>query len=142
MYQSLAALLGPFPALYILITAGLAVLWRKRVDSRRRLLLVTVPFIVLGILSTPAVGYLALGSLEWRYLPNADLPRDHQAIVVLSGDIRLPDARVPDVELGDATLLRCLHAAQIYYDRPCPVVVCGGKMAPQYARTHAGTSHA
>ncbi len=109
MYQTLSALSEPFSVLYLLVAAGLAMLWWRRVESRRRLLAVTVPFIVVGIISTPAVAYFAIGSLEWRYAPETDLPKDGEAIVVLAGEVRPPDARVAEVEMADATLLRCLR---------------------------------
>jgi len=108
MYQFSVALLQPFPLLYIAAAVGLALLWRNRVAARKRLMLVTVPFVLLGVICTPAVGYLALGSLEWRYPPGTELPEGTQAIVVLSGSVRPLDATSSAVELGPDTLLQCL----------------------------------
>jgi uncharacterized SAM-binding protein YcdF (DUF218 family) len=127
MYQFLAALLEPFLLLYILIAAGLVVLWQKRIASRRKFL-IAVPFVILGVVSTPAIRYLSLGSLEWSYSRQADLPKETEAIVVLGGYVRPPDPRVSTAELETDTLLRCLHAARLYRRQPCLVVVCGGKV--------------
>lgn len=131
MYQFLSALVQPFPLLYLLGAIGLVVLWRNRVETRRRLLWVTVPFVILGIASMPIVGYLAIGSLEWRYPPQDDVPEGTEAIVVLSGYVRPPSNSVPEVELGAETLLRCLHAARLHHQgKPCKMVASGGKVDP------------
>lgn len=47
MYQSIVALLQPFPLLFFVVTVGLVLLWRRRVETRRLLLLVTVPWVAL-----------------------------------------------------------------------------------------------
>ena len=127
----LQALLQPFPLLYLLGAIGLVVLWRKRVETRKRLLLVTIPFVALGIACLPFVGYLAIGSLEWRYPPQDALPEGTEVIVVLGGSIRPTSDTVPEVELGAETLLRCLHAARLHRQgKPCKIVVSGGRVDP------------
>lgn len=129
MYQFSVALLQPFPLLYIVAAVGLVLLWWNRVAARRRLVLVTVPFVLLGVACTPAVGYLALGSLEWRYPPGTELPEGTQAIVVLSGSVRPLDATSSAVELGPDTLLRCLDAARLYHrGKPSLLVLSGGEV--------------
>jgi uncharacterized SAM-binding protein YcdF (DUF218 family) len=131
MYQFLSALLQPFPLLYLLGAIGLVVLWRHRVETRKRLLWATIPFVALGIACMPVVGYLAIGSLEWRYPPQDVLPEGTEAIVVLSGSVRPPSDTVPEVELGAETLLRCLHAARLHHQgKPCRIVVSGGRVDP------------
>ena len=129
MYQFFTVLLQPFPLLYLLVSLGLVVLWRRRVETRRRLLLVTVPFVILWIACTPLIGHLAIGSLEWAYPPKDNLPDDTGAIVILGGNIRPPDDTVREVELGAETLLRCLYAAQLYHQgKPRLILVSGGKV--------------
>jgi uncharacterized SAM-binding protein YcdF (DUF218 family) len=129
MYQFFAALLQPFPLLYLVTAVGLVVLWRNGAAARWRLTLVTVPFVLLGIASTPPVCSLAFGSLEWAYSSQQELPEDTEAIVVLSGSIHSRDATSFDAELGPETLLRCLRAAQLYHcGKPCLVVLSGGKV--------------
>jgi uncharacterized SAM-binding protein YcdF (DUF218 family) len=131
MYQFVSASLQPFPLLYLLGAIGLVALWRNRVAARWRLLLVTIPFVLLGIACLPVVGYLAIGSLEWRYPPQDKLPAGTEVIVVLSGSVRPPSDTVPEVELGAETLLRCLHAARLYHQgKPCKIVVSGGRVEP------------
>ena len=49
-----------------------------------------VPFGILGFVSLPVVGHLALGSLEWCYPPQDNVADDAGAIVVLSGYVRPP----------------------------------------------------
>lgn len=127
MYQLLVFVLQPPFLLYVAVALALANLWRKRQESRRRLLLLTVPFLLLAILSIPAVGYLAQGGLEWSYRPRTDLPEDTQAVVVLSGYAMGPDSVRTQAELGPDTLYRCLHALDLYdKSGPRPILVTGG----------------
>lgn len=131
MYRFLADFLQPFLLLYLLTGLALANLWRKRTETRGRLLLVTLPFLGLIVICTPAVAYLALGSLEWRYPPQYDRPDDVEAIVVLGGAMWPPDELRLRAELGQDTLYRCLHAARLYRQgKPCLVVVSGGIVEP------------
>ena len=131
MYRFLADLCEPFLLLYLLAALAVANLWRKRLESRRRLLLVTVAFVALAALSTRAVAYLAVGSLEWQYPPRHDRPDRVEAIVVLACAVLPPDEVRLEAELGADTLARCIHAARLYHQgEPCPVVVSGGRLDP------------
>jgi uncharacterized SAM-binding protein YcdF (DUF218 family) len=107
---------------------GIASLWYKRRETRRRLLGVTVAFLLMTALTLPAVGYLLAGSLEWQYAPLDRRPENADAIVVLGGGIHPPDGPRFHAELDHDTLYRCLRAAEMYRQgRPCPVLVSGGK---------------
>src|ERR1700722_9150133 len=127
MYYYLVRLCDPALLLLLLTGLGLALLWRKRETTRRRLLLATVPFALYCLLSVPAVSYLALGSLEWGYPPLDGRSEDVEAIVVLSGYMKWgPSGDRP--ELGEDTLARCLRAIELYRaGRPCRVLVSGGE---------------
>jgi uncharacterized SAM-binding protein YcdF (DUF218 family) len=107
---------------------GIANLWRQRRESRRRLLWVTVPFVLLSILSIPAVAFVALGTLEWSYPPSDDLPENPQVLVVLSGYMYAPDSgRRDQAELSGDTYYRCRHALRLYRKaKGCPILVSGG----------------
>ena len=131
LYRFLVALLQPYPLLYLLTLVALVRLWRNYRVLRRRLLVPIVLLAMLGFVSLPVVGHLALGSLEWRYPPHDEVPEDAGAIVVLSGYVRPPSEAVPEVELGTDTLLRCLHALELYKAQPRPVLVSGGKVDPR-----------
>lgn len=129
MYRLLVDLARPTVLLSLLAALALANLWRKRQESRRRLLLLTVPFVLLFVWCLPVTSYLALGSLEWSQPPLEERPADAEAIVVLSGYLRVLDEKGTQVELGEDTLYRCLKAAEVYHEgKPCPVVVSGGKV--------------
>ena len=122
-------LLQPYPVLLTL--AGLAIinLWLRREATRRRLLLVTAPVVLLILASTPAAMYFALGSLEWSFPERAARPPGAEAIVVLGGYLRVPTETQPRARLGQDSLDRCFHAADLYLQGPpCPVVVSGGRM--------------
>lgn len=126
------------PSVVLLGLTGLTILnlWRKRVESRRRLCLATVAFLGLYAACTPGVAFLALGSLEDWYTPQYELPADAQAIVVLGGYVRRDDHR-RRAELGTFSLYRCLHALQLYRQRPLPMVLSGGKNADGLGPTQA-----
>jgi uncharacterized SAM-binding protein YcdF (DUF218 family) len=127
----LAGLLDPYRLLFLLLGAGIAFLWWRRRVPISRLLLATLALMGLAILSTPALAYLSLGTLEWRYPPVERRPDDAEAIVVLGGGMHPPDATRLRAEMNADSLFRCLHAAAVYRGgKPCPVVVCGGRIAP------------
>lgn len=124
--------LQPLTLLLLLLGLGLVVLWRKRQAGRRLLLLLTLPFCALVAITIPAVAYLMLGTLEWRYPPLKGRPSDAQAIVVLSGGIYGPDRVRLAPDLAPDTLYRTLHAAEVYHrGPPCPVIVTGGSLDPK-----------
>ncbi len=128
MYRTLVDLTQPTVWLYLLLVLGLVKLWRNR-QGNRRLLWVLVPFVLLSAACTPLVAYLTLGLLEWPYPPLQERP-EVDAIVVLSGYVRVLDEGA-QVELGEDTLYRCVRAAEVYHQgKPCPVVVSGGKVDP------------
>jgi uncharacterized SAM-binding protein YcdF (DUF218 family) len=129
MVQALLSLLQPHIVLYLLMVGGLVWLWRTRpAIPRGRLLCLSVPFVLLSILFVPAVTYLIMGSLEWAYPPLVRRPPDIEAIVVLSGYVKPPDAVHPEPELGESTLYRCVRTAALYRQGPrCPVLVSGGR---------------
>jgi uncharacterized SAM-binding protein YcdF (DUF218 family) len=127
MYPLLLAVLQPTFLLFLLVGLALANLWRKRKESRGRLLWVTVPYLLLLVLSIPAVGYMAQAALERPYPPSTDMPEDTQAIVVLSGYMLYPDHIRTKAELGPDTLYRCLHGVKLHQKAPhCPILVTGG----------------
>jgi uncharacterized SAM-binding protein YcdF (DUF218 family) len=139
MYEVVVALLRPYTVFCLILLVAVVNLWWRRRETRGRLLLLTIPFVVLQLVSTPAVAHLALGSLEWRYPPLEIRPSDCQAIVVLAGGILPPDEVRDRTELADDTRLRCLYAAELYRQGPaCPVLVSGGKVDPE----DPGPSHA
>lgn len=124
--------LQPFPLLLLLTGVMLANLWRKRRETRGRLLLVTVPYLLLLLLSLPMSAYLLLGSLEWQYPAVETRPDDVQAIVVLGSLVRQPSGQRLRPELDENSLNRCLRAAELYRQGPpCPVLVSAGDDNPE-----------
>jgi uncharacterized SAM-binding protein YcdF (DUF218 family) len=132
VYEVINALLEPFTLFYLLLLVALLNLWRKPRPPRRRLLLLTGAFAGLTGACCPLVAYLALGSLEWRYLPLEHRPADAQAIVVLSSGVLPPDGPRTQPELDHDSILRCQHAARLYHQGPpCKLIVSGGKVHPE-----------
>jgi uncharacterized SAM-binding protein YcdF (DUF218 family) len=124
-------LLQPLVLLWLTGLVLLASLWRRRQERRRRWALFTGVFLLLTIVCLPATNYLALGSLEWRYPPLGQRPEGIDAIVVLAGASRPPEAQGLAALPAEDTLYRCLRAVEMYRQGPpCPVVVSGGQMTP------------
>ena len=130
-YYLVDGLAKPYTVLILWIGMAIGHLWKRKRESRGKLLLVAGPFGVLAALSMPVVAYLALGTLEWGYPPRDVRPARARAIVVLSGSIIARDAvRTHDL-LGDSSLYRCLEAARAYkVGSPVDVVATGGKLDP------------
>src|SRR5690348_17051619 len=122
MYEFLVTLLQPFPILFVATALAVLVLWRRRRETRARLVRLSVAFAALALVCTPAVAHLALGSLEWHYPPRPRRPADVEGIVVLASGIRPPDEVFrPRAEADEDTFLRCRHAADLYAQgAPCP----------------------
>ena len=130
MYIILLQLLHPFLLLFLFLGGVILWLWLKRVESRRRLLWLSIPFAALYLFCTPLVAHLAMATLEWRYPPERPLPDQAGAIVVFGGGIYPPSKTQPKALLASDSLYRCLHAAELYRRQPCKIVVCGGKVDP------------
>ena len=128
IYLFLKRLLQPFLLFFIFAVAANWNLWRKRTETRWRLAWVTIPWLALYLFCTPAVSYLALGTLEWQFPPTDTVPDDAQVIVVLGGGIQLPDEIRKHAVLGKSTMYRCLHAYSLYQTSPRPVLLSGGRV--------------
>jgi uncharacterized SAM-binding protein YcdF (DUF218 family) len=125
-------LLQPYPLLLLFIAVGLALVWRKPAGHRAPLLGLTIGFVVLVILSIPAVAYYIRGTLEWRYAPLEHRPKDVEALVVLSSSVRPPDGPQIHAVMDTQTMDCLLRAAELYREgEPCPIIVSGGKPDPR-----------
>src|SRR4051794_26081584 len=121
MYRFAVALLQPYILLHVFCGLTVANLWRKRRETRGRLVLVTLAFVPLPRPSIPAVSHLAVGSLEWQSPPPGQRPADAEAIVVLSAGVTPPDDARGRAEPDEDGIRRCLHAARLYHQgKPCP----------------------
>jgi uncharacterized SAM-binding protein YcdF (DUF218 family) len=131
MYRFIEQLLRPYTLLLIVMGLGLAALWWRRKESRRKLCLVTVPFLLLLAVSTPFLSYYVMGLLEWRYPPLHERPAETQAIVVLLSGYHPPSDERPEAELAADSMYRCVHAAKLYHGGGrCTIVLTGGKSNP------------
>jgi uncharacterized SAM-binding protein YcdF (DUF218 family) len=103
-------------------------MWRRRRGRRRRLICLTIIIVLVTISCTNLVGHPAIGSLEWRYPPNAKLPDRADAIIVLGSGTRVAGEDDASIDLDASGTFRCLKAAEVYHKAgPCLVVVSGGK---------------
>ena len=132
MFYSLAgAFTQPYPFLMCGLLVSLLVLWRCGPNRRWTRRIAITCFLFLWLISTPLVSYLAVWSLERVYPPLQGFPEDAQAIVVLTGGIRIEDEKGQQVELGSDTAFRSLHAAELYRRAGHRwVIPSGGKSDP------------
>jgi uncharacterized SAM-binding protein YcdF (DUF218 family) len=127
MSHVIEVLVRPTFLAYFVMALALGWLWRTRRDDRPRLLWVIVPFLLVIVISIPAIAYLALGTLEWTYGPSASVPERPEAIVVLSGSMFAPDGAPDQAEVGPDTFSRCMHALRLYRQvGSCPLLLSGG----------------
>ena len=134
--------LEPLPLLLLLSGLALANLWRVRAGTRRRLLLLTIPYLALVAVSLPIASYFLMGSLEWSHPPLDGQPSGADAIVVLSGGIKGPAVGQTPPELSESSVRRCLsRPPSLYHQGPRrPVIVTGGMFdsdSPDPARRRA-----
>jgi uncharacterized SAM-binding protein YcdF (DUF218 family) len=121
------------PLVVFLALIGLAIgnLWRKRRESRLRLLAVTLPYLLLVAISTPACVYYFRGLLEWQYPPLRERPEDVEAIVVLASAVQADTDAPSGFVLDVHSRSRCQCAAEMFRKgKPCPVLVIGGNPPP------------
>lgn len=111
MYQVGKHLTNPYFVLLVVLAVALGNLWRRRREKKGPLLAVTIPYVLLVVLSLPVIGHFAVASLEAQCPGPERRPDDAQAIVVLGGG-------------HAASAQRCARAAALYRQgAPCPVLV-------------------
>jgi uncharacterized SAM-binding protein YcdF (DUF218 family) len=121
------------PFTFVFLLAGLALIgtWRSRFVSRRFLKSLTILYVLLAVICTPAVAYFAMGTLEWRYPPGNVAQDAGPVIVVLGGTVRIDDVDPQASQLSPDSLVRCIHAARLYRQGPRRTLVAsGGKVSP------------
>lgn len=108
-----------------LLLGGALVLRRRRSWS---LYLVAAAFLLLWLCGNRLVSMSLVRSLEWQYLPPAELPRA-EVIVVLGGGTRSQVYPRPIHEIGEAGD-RLLYAAYLYHQGVAPhLLLSGGVVA-------------
>jgi uncharacterized SAM-binding protein YcdF (DUF218 family) len=121
------------PTVLIYSALGFAIFraWWIRPDLRRGLRGIAFFYVLFPLLALPATEHYVLGGLERQNPPSSESSTiDADAIVVLSGDVFQPDVMRPEPEPGPSTLYRCLHAADLYRKKACPVIVSGATSDP------------
>jgi uncharacterized SAM-binding protein YcdF (DUF218 family) len=119
MDRFLEYLVRPTFLLSVVLVAAVANLWRKRRETRMRLLWVTAPLVLLALISMPWAADLAIGSLEWQYDPVMPELVPSAAIVIASGPVA-PNLEGDHhkVELSNDSFYRCMRALGLYQKWP------------------------
>lgn len=105
----------------VLMVVALGLRWRR---SRLDWVPVLGALLVLLIASNPWVSGALARSLEWRYLPDGELP-EAEAIVLLGGATRPADPPRPMVDVTEAGD-RVFYAAKLYKDGKAPLIIATG----------------
>jgi uncharacterized SAM-binding protein YcdF (DUF218 family) len=120
----LPRLVYPVGLTSILIILALVLHKRRR---WQRALLVSA-FVLLWLGGNRWVAFSLARSLEWRYLPQGEIP-NAEAIVVLGGGTEAPLAPRPGVEINGAGD-RVLYAAALYHQGKAPyLLLTGGRLS-------------
>lgn len=127
MYEIVRHLFSVYMLTWLTVVVGVVLLWRQT-GSRLGRWLLAAGVALWTLISLPLTARLAMLSLEGSSVASYDRPEGAEAIVVLSGYAYIADGLRPRAELAEDTLVRCLHAAQLYKQGPrCPVVLSGGR---------------
>ena len=124
MFVFLSKFLPPllYPLGLAILLLALALILHKRARLRT-----TALGLALAILLVASNGWVAQSlarSLEWRYLPQGEIP-SAAAIVLLGGGTESASAPRPIVEMNGAGD-RILYAAQLYRDGKAPLILASG----------------
>jgi uncharacterized SAM-binding protein YcdF (DUF218 family) len=110
----------------ILAMVGLLLSWRKQSLRLGRYLILTA-LVILYISSNRYFSDGLVRSLEYRYIPAAELPTA-DAIVVLGGGIKPQTPPRPWIEVGDAGD-RLIYGARLYQQKKAPwLILSGGRV--------------
>ncbi len=127
-------LLQPYFWLCVLPLIALVYVWRRLPERRGILVIPFLAQMALVLFSMPIIAWLGAGTLEWPFPPLSQRPADAQAIVVLASYVRPPKPLQPIPEMDEATVYRCIQAADMYRQgKPCPVLISGGRADPSEA---------
>lgn len=112
--------------LYAALGVAIAWMWRKRTESRKKVLALTIPYVLLGLATTRVAGYWVQATLASPYPPIARLPDDAEAVVVLAGYAFTSSNVYQHADLGSDTLHRCELAAELCADNHKILLVTSG----------------
>lgn len=111
----------------LFLLTSLVLSWRR---SRWSPLPVALALVILWGSSTAGFKNRLLADLEWRHLPQGELPAA-EAIVVLGGGLLPQESPRPMVEVAEGGD-RVLYGAQLYHQDKAPLIlVSGGRIAWQ-----------
>ncbi|MBW1820116.1 MAG: YdcF family protein, partial [Deltaproteobacteria bacterium] len=121
-----------YPDILIFLLLLAAVIFIKMRRTQR--VFVIAAFLVYAVAGNAWVSEQLVKSLEWRHLPQGDLPKA-DAIVTLSGGIEAKAYPRRTVEVGDRAD-RLLYAAWLYRQGKAPLIICTGGIVPGSTREH------
>ncbi len=104
----------------ILLVAALFLHKRQRIQR----LCIGLALALLLILGNGGVAHWLVSSLEWRHLPQGEIPQA-QAIVLLGGGTRPQLPPRPTSEMNEAGD-RLFYAAHLYHEGKAPIIVVSG----------------
>lgn len=127
MYDIIKELCQPY--LWLMVMLGAMIFYARRQGLTRSVFaLMFMSWAGILVLSVPIVGYLLIGTLEWQYSPQDQLPTDIDVIVTLGGGLNPPTASRAKAEVTNSSYDRCLQTIGLYRSLRRPtVILCGGR---------------
>lgn len=124
MFVFLSKFLPPllYPLGLAILLVALALILHKRTRLRNSALVLAL--MILLVASNGWVAQSLVRSLEWRYLPQGEIP-SAEVIVLLGGGTEPASAPRPMVEMNGAGD-RILYAAQLYRQDKAPLILASG----------------
>jgi uncharacterized SAM-binding protein YcdF (DUF218 family) len=130
MYDFLRWLCQPYTLLLLMMAWGLVWARRRHPGGTRPFLICMVAYALLVGASLPCVSHLLFLVIESPYSPLDVTPQPSDTIVVLTGAILRTDRVRRYDELAESSFYRCHHAAHLYRQGRCTILVSGGKVDP------------
>lgn len=117
----LPLLIYPLGLASVLLVTALILAWKS---PRWSSIPVGFALLILLVSSNVWVSAQLAKSLEWRHIPEGEIPKA-EAIVVLGGAVKPADPPRPMVDVSERGD-RVLYAAQLYQEQKAPLVVLAG----------------
>lgn len=132
-YRFVVDLMQPYTLVVLGLLVASILAWRTGPQNTRWRRLAAVLLGCLVFISMPAVAMVAAWSLERWYPPLEGFPADAEAIVVLTGGMRVYDEAGEKVELTSDSTFRAMHGAELYHRAGHKLIVAsGGRVVPDF----------
>lgn len=125
MYRLVVAVMDPHLWLHLILAAALVRLCLTAKSKRRTVWFAATAYLLLALVSTPVVAFLAAATLERDYPPKSVVPHISK-IVVLGGGVRENAGGGRSWRLAPDSYERCLRAYFLHLEHPSATIIASG----------------